>query len=307
MNKKTCISFTFYSADVNQKGKLRYNSFRFLCLSLYIIGVYYIFLNNSLENKRLEIAKECNVYIRNLCEVEKNNKGSKKEKNINDKKGDVNKTIIHENNTKSNEQKVEENIYSTNNDLQNNNMENKSNSSMNNINYNDISKNLTEKELFDVLNSLEVCPSKEDLRNIWTHTLAVGKEGLDDIQKKLKASIQKYLDNDFSERVEHSGHKEFVYNYALKGHILKILKAVTSEEIEHTKIFFRLINDKHALDDILKFIYSFLNHFKIFIKELLEKHQKELLKEIEQPLYLWKCRYKFLMKYIFNNIIYKKY
>lgn len=56
--------------------------------------------------------------------------------------------------------------------------------------YNNFSKNLTEKELFDVLNSLEQCPSKEDLKNIWANTHGVAKEGLDDILKVLKALIQ---------------------------------------------------------------------------------------------------------------------
>ncbi|KYN93127.1 exported protein (PHISTa), partial [Plasmodium gaboni] len=64
-----------------------------------------------------------------------------------------------------------------------------------NKHYNDMSKNLTKKELFDVLNSLKECPSNEDLRNIWSHTVDIAKEGLDNLLKESKTSVQKYLDN----------------------------------------------------------------------------------------------------------------
>ncbi|SCQ12681.1 Plasmodium exported protein (PHIST), unknown, putative [Plasmodium sp.] len=280
-NKKHCILFPFYHDNENNKGKLHYISFKFLCLSLYIIGFYCIFLNISLENKSLEIVKISNLYERNLGEAEKNNKSSKRKSNLKNKKEDVSKTKSKENNTKSNEPKVEDKKYSTGNDHENTKVENKSNSSVCNINYNDTSKNLTEKELLELLSCLEECPSKNDLRNIWNHTIGVAKEGLEDIQKELKASIQKYLDNDFLENVDHSGHKEFVYNYALEGHFLKILQAIGSEETEYTKHFFTLINNKHILDDILNYIYSFLQHIETLKKELYKKHQKELLADVE--------------------------
>ncbi|SOV20279.1 Plasmodium exported protein (PHISTa), unknown function [Plasmodium sp. gorilla clade G2] len=166
--------------------------------------------------------------------------------------------------------------------MKNNNEENESNNSMNNINYNNLSKNLTEKELYDVLNSLKECPSKEDLRNIWTHTLGIAKEGLDNIYQQLKASIQNYLDNDFLSRIEHSSHEVFVYKYRLEGHISRIFQAVTNEEVEYTRHFYTLINNKHTLDDILKFLYSFLEHFKTLKKQLHKHHQKELLADVEQ-------------------------
>ncbi|KYN93153.1 exported protein (PHISTa), partial [Plasmodium gaboni] len=54
------------------------------------------------------------------------------------------------------------------------------------------------------------------------------------------------------------------------------------EEVEYTKDFYTLINGKHTLDDILKFIYSFLEHLKTLKKELHKKHQKELLVDVEQ-------------------------
>ncbi|SOV84267.1 Plasmodium exported protein (PHISTa), unknown, putative [Plasmodium sp.] len=188
MKNKKNLFFSLYHDNENKKGKLHYISFKFLCLSLYIIGFYYIFLNISLENKSLEIVKISNLYERNL-------------------------------------------------------VENKSNSPVCNINYNDMSRKLTEKELHDVLNSLETCPPKEDLKNIWNHTIGVAKEGLDDIQKLL-----------------------------------------------YTKDFFSLINGKHTIDDILKFIYSFLEHFETLKKELYKKYQKELLADVEQEWFLWEHR-----------------
>ncbi|SOV84148.1 Plasmodium exported protein (PHIST), unknown, putative [Plasmodium sp.] len=282
MNKKNCIVFPFYHDNENNKGKLHYMSFKFLCLCLYIIGFYYALLNTSLENGSLEIAKNCNVYKRNLGEAEKNNKSSKRKRNLKHKKEDVNKTKTNEKNRKYNNQKVKENKYSTNNDMKNTKVENKSNSSVCNINYNDTTKNLTKKELFDVLNSLETCPSKEDLRNIWNHTIGVAKEGLDDIEKELKASIQKYLDNDI---FAFDGFRKcWFYDDIWKENISRLCQTVTSEELEYTKNFFSLINGEYTLDDILKFIYSFLEYFKTLKKELHEKHQRALLEEFAKTL-----------------------
>ncbi|SOV84147.1 Plasmodium exported protein (PHISTa), unknown, putative [Plasmodium sp.] len=274
-NIQNCISFTFYRADDNKKGKLPYISFKWFCLCLYIIGFYYIFLNDSLENGTLETAKNFYVYKRNLGEAERNHNGSQRKKKLKHKKEDVSKTKTNEKNRKYNNQKVKENKYSTNNDMKNTKVENKSNSSVCNINYNDTTKNLTKKELFDVLNSLETCPSKEDLRNIWNHTIGVAKEGLDDIEKELKASIQKYLDND-----NYQGVRRSEYNTAWERNLFNLCRGVASEEVEYTKRFLSLINDEHALDDILNFIYSFLEHLQIIKNELREKYQEELLKDI---------------------------
>ncbi|SOV21217.1 Plasmodium exported protein (PHIST), unknown, putative [Plasmodium sp. DRC-Itaito] len=277
-SKKNCIIFSLYSDNKSQKGTLRYNSFKFLCLSLYMIGFYYVFLNISLENESLEIVKNCNVYKRNLGEAQTKNNGPKWRKYLKLKNEEVNKTKSN-GNIKSNEEKVEENKHSTNNDNENNNVENKSNSSMNNINYNDMSKTLTEKELFDVLNSLKECPPKEDLRNIWNHAVGIAKEGLDDIIKELKAPIQKYLDNDI---FQWDGfNKRWFYDNIWKEYRNKFCQSVIKEEMQYTQSFLHLINHKHTLDEILKFIYSFLEYFQILKKDLYEKYKEELLKKLE--------------------------
>ncbi|SCM18816.1 Plasmodium exported protein (PHISTa), unknown, putative [Plasmodium sp.] len=155
-------------------------------------------------------------------------------------------------------------------------MGNESNSSINNINYNDLSKTLTETELLEVLNSLKECPSKEDLKNIWNHTINVAKEGFDDINKELKKSIQKYLDNDIYDTTDDLNQREGLYDRLWKGNCSVFYKRVATEVVECTNDFYRLINDEHTLDDILKFIFSFLEHFKQLKKELHEKHQKQL-------------------------------
>ncbi|SOV10072.1 acyl-CoA binding protein, isoform 1, ACBP1, putative [Plasmodium gaboni] len=235
----------------------------------------------------MESKKNCNIF--SLYSDNKNQKGTlrtKKEKNLKYKKGDVIKTKSNETDIKCNEEVVAENDNSSNNCCANNNAESESNVSICNINYNDMSKNLTEKELYDVLNSLKECPSKEDLRNIWSHTRGVGKEGLDNVYLQLKASIQKYLDDDFLNRTDHSRRERFVYNCRLEGHISRIFEAVGNEEVEYTKDFYTLINGKHTLDDILKFIYSFLEHLKTLKKQLHQKHQKELLADVEQDRYI---------------------
>ncbi|SOV20077.1 Plasmodium exported protein (PHISTa), unknown function [Plasmodium sp. gorilla clade G2] len=269
-NKKNCTIFTLYSPYKKRKRKLYYMSFKFVYLSLYIVVFYYVFLNNSLENSSLEIAKNCNVYIRNLVEAERNFKGSKRKQNSKLKKEDMSKTKSSENNNKCDEQKIEENKHSTNNDNENNHVENKSNISISNINYNDISKRLSEKELFEVLNSFEECPSNDDLRYIWSHTMGVAKEVLDHVFKESKASIQKYLDNDILKSTDAYGFKFFVYDEMWKEYIYRFSKEVAIEEVEYTNKFFSLIKDKHTYDDILKFIYSFLENFKTVINELLK-------------------------------------
>ncbi|SOV20374.1 Plasmodium exported protein (PHISTa), unknown function [Plasmodium sp. gorilla clade G2] len=279
-SKKVFSFYPIYSFDENQKRKLHYISFKLLFLSLYIIGFYYVFLNNSFENSSLEIAKNGNVYIRNLVEAERNNKRSKRKQNSKLKKEDVSKTKSNENNNKCDEQKVEENKHITNNDNENNHVENKSNISISNINYNDISKRLSEKELFEVLNSFEECPSNEDLRYIWSHTMGVAKEVLDNVFKESQASIQKYLDNDILKSTDSYGFKYFVYDEMWKDYIYRFSKEVAIEEVEYTNKFFSLIKDEHTYDDILKFIYSFLENFKTIINELHKKHHKDLLETV---------------------------
>ncbi|SOV20462.1 Plasmodium exported protein (PHIST), unknown function [Plasmodium sp. DRC-Itaito] len=278
--KKGFSVFPFYLFDENRKRKLHYISFKLLCLSLYIIGFYYVFLNESLQNKGLKNVKNGNIYERNLGEAQTKNKGPKWKRSLKYKKEDVNKTKHNTNNMKCNEKKLEQNIYSTNNDMKNTNVENKSNSSTNNINYNDISKRLTEKELFEVLNSFEECPSKEDLRYIWSHTIGVAKECLDNLFNESKASIQKYLDNDILKNTDGNGPKLFVYDEMWKLYIYRFSKEVAIEEVEYTNKFFSLIKDKHTYDDILKFIYSFLENFKTIINELHKKHHKDLLETV---------------------------
>ncbi|SOV20407.1 Plasmodium exported protein (PHIST), unknown function [Plasmodium sp. gorilla clade G2] len=276
-SKKNCTIFSLYSDNEKEKGTLHYISFKFLFLSLYVIGFYLFFLNISLEKKGFEIVNIRNVYVRNLGEAQKNSNGSQRKRNLNLKNEDINKTKSN-GNIKSNEQKVEENNDCTNNYMKNNNEENKSNRSVNNINYNDLTKNLTEKELYDVLNSLKECPPNEDLRNLWTHTLGIAKEGLDDILKELKESTKKNLDNhnflwdDFKKR--------WLYDYVCKKYSNKFCQSLIKEEVEYTKTFFSLINDKHTLDEILKFIYSYLEFFQILKKELYEKYKEKILKKL---------------------------
>ncbi|EWC76126.1 hypothetical protein C923_03194 [Plasmodium falciparum UGT5.1] len=126
-NNKNLSLFLLYSSYQNKNGKLYYISFKYLCLSLYIIGFYHVFLNNLLENNISEIVNIGNANKRNLSEKEKNSMRSKWKKYFKNKKEDVNKTKSNVNDLKSNEQKVVKNRYSFNNNPWNSNMESESN------------------------------------------------------------------------------------------------------------------------------------------------------------------------------------
>ncbi|SOS76162.1 Plasmodium exported protein (PHISTa), unknown, putative [Plasmodium sp. gorilla clade G1] len=284
-NKNNSSLFPFYHAYVNQKRKLYYISNKFLCLTLYMIVFYFFFPYNFLENSSLEIVKNCNRYKRNLNQTEKNSKRSKRKKNLKHKKVDIHKKKSNVNDSKCNEENIEKNKHCIRNDLENSNIENECSSSISNINYNDMSRNLTETELREVLNSFRVCPSKEDLRNIWNHTIGVAKEGFDDIQKELKRSIQKYLDNDIFVGTFICGDmRGWLYNNIWEENFWRFSRTISNYIVEYTNHFYNLINDEHTLDDILKFIYSFLKYFKTLKEELREKHQKELSEKIEKTL-----------------------
>ncbi|ETW60016.1 hypothetical protein PFMC_04192 [Plasmodium falciparum CAMP/Malaysia] len=149
------------------------------------------------------------------------------------------------------------------------------------------SNNSKKKELFDVLNSLEECPSKEDLKNIWVHTLGVAKEDLDHILKVLKALIQKYLNNDVYLGIDKDGYKEFLYESIWNENRSGFCTTIDNQEAEYSKNFFRLINTKHTLNDILKYINSFLEHFMTLKNELDDVCQKEHLEKISLSLRLF--------------------
>ncbi|CDO61971.1 Plasmodium exported protein (PHISTa), unknown function, partial [Plasmodium reichenowi] len=194
----------------------------------------------------------------------------------------IDKTETNVNDLKCNELCLEENKHSINNDLGKSNKENESNISTCDINYNDISKNLTETELREVLSSFKECPPKEDLRNIWNHTIGIAKGGLVDVLNMLKGLIQKHLDNDVNIEDFTDEHNDFLYARIWNECISRFYETIVTEEREYSKKFFSLINGKHTLDDILNFIYSFLEHIEILKNELHGKHQKELSQKISQ-------------------------
>ncbi|KYN93147.1 exported protein (PHISTa), partial [Plasmodium gaboni] len=123
-----------------------------------------------------------------------------------------------------------------------------------------------------------------DLRNIWSHTVDIAKEGLDNLLKESKTSVQKYLDNNIHISHDKYGNQLFVYDEIWNEYISRFFKEVAIEEVEYTNTFFSLINDKHTLDDILKFIYSFLEYFEILKKILQEEYHEELLRTIVENL-----------------------
>ncbi|SOS78616.1 Plasmodium exported protein (PHISTa), unknown, putative [Plasmodium sp. gorilla clade G1] len=293
MIKKNSNRFPWYICDENRKGKLHYMSFKFLCLSLYIIGIYFVFLANSLENSSLDVVKICNVYKRNLSESEEKESGSKKKNNLKEEEceedeeeeeEDVDKTTSNENDNESNEQDVEESENNNNNDLENSNIENESNNSTNNINYNDVSKGLTEEQLRNVLSSFEECPPNEDLVNIWTHTVGIAKDGFEDMKKSLKESVQKCFNNDIYKGSKKNDKTNLLCERIWGEHSSSLCAKVIEEEVKYTNEFSSLIKHEHTLDDIKKFIYSFLEFFKMLLNKLFEKHKKDITKSFEKIL-----------------------
>ncbi|SCQ12615.1 Plasmodium exported protein (PHIST), unknown, putative [Plasmodium gaboni] len=134
------------------------------------------------------------------------------------------------------------------------------------------------RDFFAVQKSLKECPSNEDLINIWNDTIGVAKEVFDNILKELKATIQKYLDNDVYVRIDERTRPYLLYDLIWKETCSGFSKTIELEQLEYTNDFYRLINDEHTLDDILQFIYAFLEHFRTLKKELYEKYKKVLEK-----------------------------
>ncbi|SOV20060.1 Plasmodium exported protein (PHISTa), unknown function [Plasmodium sp. gorilla clade G2] len=246
--------YNLNSTDVSRqrmKCGISCRSFILMSLSLYVISLFYLSSWNIYEENIVQSRKNIEIMSRNLSEIENESNNNMQRKN----------TMNHLDKTNESSPNSFNNETVT--------LENK--------NYNDMSKSLTEKELLDLLKSLEECPSKEDLINIWSHTVGVAKEGLDDISKEIKSSIQKHLDKDIYVGTNKYGASTFLYDYTWKGILFNLCGTVAREEIKYTQRFRSLINDKHTLDDILKFIYSFLEYFQILKKELHEKYQTELL------------------------------
>ncbi|SOV12747.1 Plasmodium exported protein (PHISTa), unknown function [Plasmodium sp. gorilla clade G2] len=249
--------YNLYTPDINKqrtKYRIHCRSFIFKSLFLCVFSLFYISLWNVYDENIVPLTKYIDIVSRNLSEFQNENNNDMKRKN----------TVNHLDKTNENSQNSYNNETVT--------LENK--------HYNDMSKNLSRKELFDVLNSLKECPSNEDLRNIWFHTVDIAKEGLDNLLKESKTSIQKYLDNNIHISTDKYGNKTLLYEKIWNEYISRFSQEVEREEVEYTNEFFSLINDKHTLDDILKFIYSFLEYFEILKKILQEEYHEELLRTI---------------------------
>ncbi|SOV20004.1 Plasmodium exported protein (PHISTa), unknown function [Plasmodium sp. gorilla clade G2] len=237
--------YNLYSTDLNrERMKYRMPCRFFIFMSLCLYNVH--------EENIVSSTKFIEIVSRKLSEIENENNNNMQRKNIMNHLDETNESSISSKNNKS--------------------------ITLENKQYNNLSKNLTEKELYDVLKSLEEHPSKEDLINIWSHTLGVGKEGFVNVQKELKGFMQKYLDNDVIGSKNHMG-ESYVYDSLWKKNLFSLCETIAEQQMEYTKNFYSLINGEHTVDDILKFIYSFLEFFEALKKELHKKHQEELSKE----------------------------
>ncbi|SOV16411.1 Plasmodium exported protein (PHISTa-like), unknown function [Plasmodium sp. gorilla clade G2] len=247
-----------YSTDLNRERmecRIPRRSILFISLSLCVISLFYISLLDVFHENVIQRTKYNVIISRNLSQSENKNKNVQR-KNV--------KKLLEEMHESSINSKNNKGITS----------ENKDN--------NDVSKKLKEKELYDILNSLKECPPKDDLNNIWNHAMGVVKEDFDNVLYDLETSIQEYLDSDYSYSYCCVKFKP-VYASILEENIARFNGTFEKELKKYTDKFFSLIKGKPTLDDILKFIYSFLEHFRTLKKELHKKHKKELLRKVEEP------------------------
>ncbi|SOV73818.1 Plasmodium exported protein (PHISTa), unknown, putative [Plasmodium sp. gorilla clade G3] len=273
MNKKKCRIFPWYSSDENHKRILHYISFKFLCLSLYMIGLYYVFLTNLYEYNSLEQIKGCNDCLRNLSEVKTPKEKKLKKGFFKNEKKSKNENKV--NNKDTNKQNSDESKSCCSGNSAFNQMENENKDPTNYINYNDMSMQLTKEQLYDVLNSLTKVPPKENLIHLWSQTLGVNKEGLDVLLKDLLTYIP---ENTINDRINVVKYKESPDPYArMWFNFMGEFGRATLNENDFTRTFYDLIKGKPSIDDIRNYIFSFLEEFQHEYNEIYEKCKKDVI------------------------------
>ncbi|SCQ12616.1 Plasmodium exported protein (PHISTa), unknown, putative [Plasmodium sp.] len=272
MNKKKYSIFPWYTSDESHKRILHHISFKFLCLSLYMIGLYYVSLTNLYEYNSLEQIKYCKVFSRNLAEV-KIPKQKKLKKDF-FKSGKKSKNENEVNNKDTNEQNSDESKNCCNGNSESNQMGNENNDSTNYINYKDMSVQLTKEQLYDVLNSLTKVPSKENLIHLWNQTLGVNKEELNVLLKDLLTFIP---ENTIGDRFAFRRVSDIEDPYLLMWfNFMTDFGKATSNEKDFTRNFYDLIKGKPSIDDIRNYIFSFLEEFQHEYNEIYKKCKKDI-------------------------------
>ncbi|SOV79599.1 Plasmodium exported protein (PHISTa), unknown, putative [Plasmodium sp. gorilla clade G3] len=250
MNNKIGRTFSFYSFDSNYDRRTFYRSFRFVSLSVYIIGTLYLSLNNSYEYNTSEIIQFDNVNSRKLAEVCIYNSPS-----------------LGNENFKNGQQENRENTRSCcNNDVNRNNEESENNESESSTNNSDITKQLRRQELHDTIQSLTEIPSNEYLLKLWKQTIDVCTEGLQSVRDSLGEYKEKYGEGFDDNRrrgkkpQKTDYHKEFDQRLSI-------------HQEDYTNKFNTLIQKTITIEELRSFILIFIGFFHNLIDYLFHRYK----------------------------------
>ncbi|CZT99684.1 hypothetical protein PFAG_04210 [Plasmodium falciparum Santa Lucia] len=268
---------------MNKNGMLFYRSYLFF-LTWYFIGIFYISLKCTYQNKGEEkIQYDC-IYSRNLCEIKKGGFESFLNKickyKLWNKKDDLNKKKIKkkknkENNEDSKEQNINKNKDSCNNVTDANSMKKEDSIKVHNNNF--ISKQLTKEELYDLLYTLVEVPERKILLLLWNQTIGLYNEQLEDLLKE----IYNFLPNRVYRNQKNSEGRSF-YKIISREKIFDECVTNCREElaikkVELTKGYYDLLNTKKKMDDIRNFIFSCIEQFEKLINNFCNKYKKDTL------------------------------
>ncbi|SOV80963.1 Plasmodium exported protein (PHISTa), unknown function [Plasmodium reichenowi] len=265
---------------MNKNGMLFYRSYLFF-LTWYFIGIFYISLKYTYQNKAEEkIQYDC-IYSRNLCEIKKGVFESFRNKickyKLWNKKDDLNKKKKNykENNEDSKEKNISKNKDSCNNVTDTNSM--KKEDSIKVYNNNFTSKQLTKEELYDLLYTLVEVPEREILLLLWNQTLGLYNEQLEDLLKE----IYNCLPNRIYRNQKNSKGRTFCKLISRKKmfdeFVINCREELAIKKVELTKGYYDLLNKKKKMDDIRNFIFSCIEQYEKLINDFCNKYKKDAL------------------------------
>ncbi|CDO65800.1 Plasmodium exported protein, unknown function [Plasmodium reichenowi] len=256
VNNKIRGTFPFYSFDSNYDKRTLYGSFRFVSLTVYIIGTLYLSLNNSYECNTSEIILFDNVISRKLAEVCTQNYSG----------------LGNENIKNSYEENTEITKSCCKNDIKTCNEESEHNESQTSQDDVDITKQLTREQLHDIVNSLGEIPSREFLLNLWKQTLEVSKDGLEPRRAELGEYKEKYGEGyeyntrNKKKRKKTNYHKEFDQRLSI-------------HENDYTNKFKTLIEGSLTVNELRSFIFLFIAFFHNLIDYLFHRYKIKYIQE----------------------------
>lgn len=147
-----------------------------------------------------------------------------------------------------------------------------------NINYNDLLKQLMLSELRTVLDNLEERQYNEDFYAIWNCVLGISKEEFDDMSKELSFYIDDYFHKYKYQRYHHFLDKDRSVCAGNKYRTLykpmhDIGETLSCTDIENTLNFYNLVKYGASINEMKKFICSFIKYYDKLKNDLLNEHK----------------------------------